>query len=92
MTYSLRSAWALAWSSGLMSGLKTTWVKAFTVAQVHENDTAVVPAALDPAHEDHFEALFGGTQLIAVVGSSHVAQDVSQCLLLLLFILQRARR
>jgi hypothetical protein len=45
----------------------------FTIAQVHENDPAVIPAALDPAHQYHFFAHIIGPQLVAMMGSSHVA-------------------
>jgi hypothetical protein len=51
---------------------------AFTVAKVDENDAAVIPPPQDPAHQRHFFAHVPGSQGVAVMGSSHVAEDVSQ--------------
>jgi hypothetical protein len=48
------------------------------VAQVDENDPAVIPPTQDPAHQNDFFAHIPGTQGVAVMGSSHVSENVSQ--------------
>ena len=53
-TYSLRTSLAIAWASGAISGLKTTWVKPIAVAQVDEDQAAEIAPAVDPAVEDDF--------------------------------------
>ncbi len=48
------------------------------VTKVDENHAAVIPPSQDPAHQDDFFAHILGTQGVAVMGSSHVAEDLSQ--------------
>jgi hypothetical protein len=46
---------------------------AFAIAQVDENHSAQIAAAMDPAHEQGSLAGIGGAQLAAVVGAAQVA-------------------
>ena len=78
ITYSLRRAWALACTSGFDLRVEHHLGDAFPVAQIDENDAAVVPAAQDPAHQHHLFAHRFSVQGVAVMGSSHVAEDVCQ--------------
>ena len=49
---------------------------AFTVAQIDENDAAMVAAPVDPAHQEHVLAGVGGAQLAAGVGAAKLAQKI----------------
>jgi hypothetical protein len=46
------------------------------VAEIDENDPAVVAPALDPAHEHHFTVNVRSGELVAVVGPAHISQFV----------------
>jgi hypothetical protein len=51
--------------------LVTTWVKAPSVAQVQENQAAVVAPRIHPAGQRHRLADVVGTKLAAIVGLVH---------------------
>ena len=59
----------------------------FTVAQVHEDQAAVIAAVLHPAHEADFGAVVGRRQLRAGVRPGPVAQILNKLLMFLLNIL-----
>ena len=48
-TYSERMAWARSWASGLLLGAEDHLGQAFAVAQVDEDQAAVVAPELDPS-------------------------------------------
>jgi hypothetical protein len=45
----------------------------FTIPQIHENHTAMIAPALNPAHQNHFQAHVLRCQLIAIMGFAHIA-------------------
>ncbi len=51
---------------------------AFAIAQVDEDDPAVVAAAMHPAHQDYFFPCVVGLQLPAVMGSFCFRDEVGQ--------------
>ena len=51
---------------GLGLGVEDDLHDAFAVAQVDEDDPAVVAAAMHPAHQDNFLACLAGRQLSSV--------------------------
>ena len=72
-TYSGRTCSPLAWPSGVSSLSRTIWRDAGAVAQVEEDEVAVVAAAVDPAHEDDLLAGVGGAQFAAEMGAFQIA-------------------
>ena len=46
---------------------------AFAIAQVNENHSAQIAAAMDPTHEQRFLACIGGAQFAAVMRAAQVA-------------------
>jgi hypothetical protein len=65
-TYSGRTCSALGWPSGEISLSRTICV---AVAQVEEDQIAVIAAAVDPAHERNGLAGVGGAEFAAGVGA-----------------------
>jgi hypothetical protein len=63
------------------------WIKydlgdAFPVAKIHEYDTAMISATMDPAHQNHFFVDVICTKLPAMMRSAHVTKLIGQyCLL-----------
>jgi hypothetical protein len=63
------------------------WIKydlgdAFPVAKINEYDTAVIPAPMNPAHQNNFLVDVIYTKLPAVMGSAHVTKLIGQYILL----------
>jgi hypothetical protein len=48
--------------------------EALAVSQIHKYDTAVIPAAQDPAHYNYFFSDIFCTELTTAVSSSHFSQ------------------
>ena len=73
MTYSGRICSPLAWPSGTSSLSRTTWANTGAVAEVEEDEVAVVAAAVDPTHEDYGFSGVGGAQLSAHMSTFKIA-------------------
>jgi hypothetical protein len=58
------------------TGLKNDLGDAIAVAKVGKNDSAVVAATMDPAHEESALAGVGGAKLSAGVGAAKVAKEI----------------
>jgi hypothetical protein len=58
-------------------GVKHHLGEPLPVPQVDENDAAVIPSALHPAHQDDFTPDVRSPQRFAVMGPAHVSQYIS---------------
>ena len=52
-------------------GIEHDLGEALAVSQIHKYDTAVIPAAQDPTHYNHFFSDIFCTELTTAVSSSH---------------------
>ena len=84
MTYSLRRMWVVAMRFRRDFRAEHHLREAVAIAQVHEDEAAVVAAILHPAHEAHGLTVVGNGQVVAVMGALPVTQrfDVSGVFLL----------
>jgi hypothetical protein len=68
------------------------WIKydlgdAFPVAKIHEYHTTMIPAPMDPAHQNHFFIDVVCSKLPAMMRPAHVTKLIGQYSLLVLLVL-----